>query len=325
MLNLTMRHLERSLEHNESFSMTHIDSNDIFQAMRQQEHTDYKCFDYLLRREVKNGTNLEEDEVIDDSCRQRMCDWSYRIVDHFNGNRDLVFSSFNLLNRFLDKCSCDRTAFKLAAMTTLYLSIKINCRKPVTIETFANLSRNEFQVEHIQEMEGIILQALCWRVNPPTAASFIHLLHVQLPSRIKSSVKQTILQRSCFFSEISLFDYFFVTQKSSTIALASITNALEGIDSKILSPLVKEEFITSMTDLVGCDRVLLQTCRQRLWDLYSQSAQFQQHDLKFLVSREIQDSSDKNTFHKEFHNMSTTSSPICVSSFGHKDDQYEDD
>lgn len=325
MLNLTMKHLERSFEDNESSSSMHIDSNDILQVMRQQEDTDYKCCDYLLRREVKNCNNLEEDEVIDDSCRQRMCDWSYRIVDHFNGNRDLVFSSFNLLNRFLDKCSCDRTAFKLAAMTTLYVTIKMNCRKPVTIETFANLSRNEFQVEHIQEMEGIILQALCWRVNPPTAASFIHLFHVQLPNRIKSSVKQTILQRSCFFSEISLFDYFFVTQKSSTIALASITNALEGIDSQILSPLVKENFLTSMIELVECDSILLQTCRQRLWDLYSQSAQFQQHDLKFLISREIYDSSNENAVSKEFHNMSTTSSPVCVSSFSHKDNQYEDD
>jgi hypothetical protein len=35
-----------------------------------------------------------------------MCEWSYRIVDHIGGNRELVAISQNYLNRFLGKYYC---------------------------------------------------------------------------------------------------------------------------------------------------------------------------------------------------------------------------
>ena len=64
----------------------------------------------------------EESTEVDAVCREKMCEWSYRVCDHFHVPRDMVAISFSYLDRFLDRCQCDRTTFKLAAMTTLYMA-----------------------------------------------------------------------------------------------------------------------------------------------------------------------------------------------------------
>jgi hypothetical protein len=50
---------------------------------------------------------------VDESCREKMCEWSYRICDHFNTSREIVAIAFNYLDRFNDVTRCDRTAFKI--------------------------------------------------------------------------------------------------------------------------------------------------------------------------------------------------------------------
>jgi hypothetical protein len=83
--------------------------------------------------------------------------------------------SFSFLDRFVNLCSCDRSAlFMLAA--------KVNGAHAISIHSLAKLSRDEFEISHISEMETIILQMLQWKLNPPpTAQSFVSAFYNYMP------------------------------------------------------------------------------------------------------------------------------------------------
>ena len=80
-------------------------------AMMKKEASVYKCNDYVLSHKLENvkmsrgmkPSDPSQDFVVDDICRQKMCEWSYRIVDHFGGSRELVAISQNYVDRFLDQ------------------------------------------------------------------------------------------------------------------------------------------------------------------------------------------------------------------------------
>jgi len=177
-----------------------------------------------------------DDNEINSSCRTTMWEWCYRVVDHFGARRELVEISMNYLDRFLDKFNCGRTAYKLAAITSMYLAIKLYNQKSLTMISLSALSRGEFSAVHIAEMECVILHTLSWNLYPPTSANFIYHSRTLLPT-IKDSTKQTILQRS--FAELAVMEYSFVTVNPSDIAFAAILNALDGLDVSFMSEVAR--------------------------------------------------------------------------------------
>lgn len=54
-------------------------------------------------KEDVNPAAAQQDFLVDDLCRQKMCEWSYRIIDTFNGRRELVAMAQNYIDRFLDR------------------------------------------------------------------------------------------------------------------------------------------------------------------------------------------------------------------------------
>ncbi len=117
----------------------------------------------LCRFDVAND-NDSESRLCDppyQEWRTKICQWSFKVIDHFGMDREVVSVAINLLDRFLLKCdrtshsdessvfcscSCcggqgvDSRTFQLAAMTSLYVAFKVqngsrgvNDDKPVDI------------------------------------------------------------------------------------------------------------------------------------------------------------------------------------------------
>jgi len=294
--------------------------------MVQEESAIYKCRDYLLRRKLerkegKSSTSSSYDlsscppvlvNEIDTLCREKMCEWAYRVVDHFQASREIIAIAFSYLDRFVDRCCCDRLAFKLAAMTSIYMATKIFNSREISMRSLAELSRGEFDVKHITEMEGMILQTLEWRMHPPTTQCFINHLHALVPLP-KGPITRAIYQRATFFAELSLFDYCFVTQSRSTIAVAALMNAMEGMEGAV-SMKDQEEFYRALDDTVGQNKTkqTIDTIRSRLWYVYSQSAQYQEDDAlpgPQQIPKETRVPSQ--SVGKE--SLGGDSSPVCVS------------
>ena len=134
--------------------------------------------------------------------RSKICDWSYRVVDHFGYDRELVAVAMNCFDRYwvhtsasfggTSKCVESRT-YQLAAMTSLYVAAKLHAdrsernqddvtttkKKLLRITSFVQLSRDQFSPRDIAVMEQHLLEVLGWRVNPPTPMLFVgHLLRI---------------------------------------------------------------------------------------------------------------------------------------------------
>jgi hypothetical protein len=287
MSNMSLSFKAASTRHLEdvSFDMT----CDVLDGLTVTEDK-YQCRDYLKRRSLRKQQACrsspksvtdgdededEEEEPVDATCRWKMCEWSYRVSEHFQISREIVAIAFDILDRFVDKCCCDRTVFKLASMTTFYMATKLFHSKQISIQTLSDLSRGEFESNHIAEMESIILQTLNWNVNPPTIHAFLNGFHALLPYD-DSSRMDTVYQRACFFAELSVYDYEFVTDGRRIIAAACVLNAMEGLLERDDDNVTKQLDFLEIVPGPALDLLELNAVRERLWSLYACSPQREQ-------------------------------------------------
>jgi Cyclin, N-terminal domain/Cyclin, C-terminal domain len=169
---------------------------------------------YTIRRVPCQQLNpLPETERIPlEDWRRKICQWSYRVIDHFRLDREVVSLGMNIFDRFLvahpptrnmenDASSCctcpsckrsvDSRTYQLGAMTCLYLAIKLQAetesdcgtsrRKRFRLTSFVDLSRGQFCGEDIVAMEQTLLATLRWRVSAPTPMTFVSHLLSMLP------------------------------------------------------------------------------------------------------------------------------------------------
>jgi len=250
---------------------------------------------------------------IDEYCREQIVEWSFRVVDYFGIDREVVVFSISFLDRFLTTCRCDRTSFKLAATTTLQLGVKLlyPCRL-ADLGILSDLSRGEFEMNDVAEMENNILRALSWHLHPPTPVAFAsilldYVLNEPLTTRLSMADLDSLYDFSSFFGDLAVCDYFFVSLQPSSIAIASILNALEGMfgsENKIA------QAVLIAADEIGLFHIHdLSAARNRLWKLYERSEECALNSNK--VSNDKQNVWNGSTIVKR---ISTLSSPVSVSS-----------
>jgi Cyclin, N-terminal domain/Cyclin, C-terminal domain len=297
--------------------------------IKQESSGIYACTDYLrlchwqdnVQQVVKKPKMepystqpnlMSPNALIDEYCREQIVEWSFRVVDYFRIDREVVSVSLSFLDRFLATCRCDRTNFKLAATTTLYLAVKLlyPC-KLADLGILSDLSRGEFDMNDVCRMERTILKTLSWNLHPPTsiAISSIYLdyFFASKVVTITSADLDDIYDVSSFFCELAVCDYFFVLFKQSTIALAAILNALEGMfgPENNLSNSIMRAASSEFNIGFGQD---VAVARSRLWELYERSEECAQHT-ETTHFDEQQASWHGGIFVKK---SSTVSSPVSV-------------
>lgn len=158
--------------------------------MFQQEEKSYKTVDYLAPDYQKmlasacdsnlsdtNESHKSSDSLtsvstsgINDIWREKICEWSYQVIDHFDFSREVVSVSIHYLDRFLATRSCNKKEFQLAAMTTLFLAIKLYEPGKLSMQSMIELSRGYFQVEQMVAMEMAILRYVATAVRTKSRA-----------------------------------------------------------------------------------------------------------------------------------------------------------
>ena len=148
------------------------DAEAVFQAMVKQEDV-YQTFDYLapdfqakleeIPRDMPELANLSSKSSvsagsISQNWRERICEWSYQVVDHFDFSRETVAISMHMLDRYLSTKQVNKQVFQLAAMTCLYLSIKLNETGRLSMAAMIELSRGFFTIDQMKSMEMLILR-----------------------------------------------------------------------------------------------------------------------------------------------------------------------
>lgn len=157
---------------------------------------------------------------------------------------------------------------QLIVVTALYVAIKLNERVVMSSSLFAEITRYVYTVEEIEDMERTLLSGLSWRCCAPTASQVGHsILSLILPYVNVSDASWGYLMDEMIYQiEYAVRDYYFCTQRASTIALAAICNAVK--DGKQMSfhehrvflaalPRIKESFNFDSTEVIvaACKRL----------------------------------------------------------------------
>ena len=243
-------------------------------ALLKQQDVSYQCQDYFALLALAGEVD------VDSSCREKMCEWCYRVCDCgiFPCDREMVAVAFSFLDRFMIRQSCDRKTFKLAAVTSFYLATKILSCMQIRIESLVELGRGSFDGKDIQKMECELLDKLNWRLSPPTTQAFIRQLFALVPSSFGGIKRVSIYERACFFAELSVYDYGFVTMERYMIAVACFLNALETLQDSISCDEEHSIAIKEISTLLvkSIDRQVMERAQAQLWYLFSCSAQLQE-------------------------------------------------
>jgi hypothetical protein len=231
--------------------LPHLDRSDIADCiaiMRIQEETTYSVRDYLA--ESVSIRKLAH-KPVDEDCRIKMCEWCYQVVDFCKFRRETVAIGMSYLDRYL--CTpkgrdalCNRKLYQLAAMTALYIAIKIH--EPLEMETslLADLSRGCYTEMEFVDMEQTMLMALKWRVNGPTQLGFVQHFLALLPSSVHPAVAETIFDYARYQTELAVAEQAFVGLKPSEMALAAVMNALEGMDTNLMPLKLQGKFVRNL-------------------------------------------------------------------------------
>lgn len=279
-------------------------------VMRKQEDTRNVCSDYL-----KITTSCT---TINETCRKKMVMWCFQVVDFNKITRDTVVIAMSYLDAFLSSGAQraidvvkSRRDFQLASMTTLYIAIKLF--EPVEMSTaaLATLSRNTYTAEDFAQMELDILSALNWRLHQPTVLSFLeHFVALIPPRSVWNNVGRELLIYICKrYTDLTLSDYYFVTQKPSTVAITIILTSLEHMSFEFLTETDRCSFFNNISNALKIESSTqdIFLARRRLASI--------SHEFVNIKSKSVPMVSYKvgNNSISSLPNASRSLSPICVS------------
>jgi hypothetical protein len=199
-------------------------------AMKGQEQV-YAKHDYLRQHDTTPTTT----PIVDEDCRSKMVAWSYQVVDYLKFQRETVEISMNSLDRYMATADGRRLhsntcAYQLAAMTCLYTAVKIHEPEAMDPQLVSNLSRGTYSPTQIEHMEVALLQALDWRVNPPTALAYCRLYLDLISVEDLDPMSRTAAYESVQYqTELAVNDYDCMLVPPSTVAYCALVNALQQV------------------------------------------------------------------------------------------------
>jgi len=155
----------------------------------------------------------------------------------------------------------DRTMFQLLAVSALYIAIKINKKAIYSSEMFAEATHGMYTREEIEAMERAILECLSWRITTPTALEIGYTIlelithQVRVVSGVNNVRWPEVSIREDVASQIEevVRDYQLAIQRTSIIATAALSNAIEMQDT--ISNIEKEHYLNALSNV-------LEQCKQ---------------------------------------------------------------
>ena len=230
---------------------TIVSCQETIAAMRHQEASGYQVVDFLSTPSVSLSHHAPLHFDINADSRAKIVQWTYSLVDYLKFDREVCAISINILDRFMstphaDKAKTSREVYQLAAMTSLYTAVKIHQPEAIAPSTLAHISRGTYTAKQIEDMETEMLMALSWRVNPPTAQSFVRetltLISQKMISQkdsildddedeLDSYLLETVYDLARCQIEAAVAEYSFVTVPSSVLAYGSLMNAFLAINA----------------------------------------------------------------------------------------------
>lgn len=231
---------------------------------------------YCLQYFVQTACQEKQLAPLSESWRTKVAQWAFNVVDHFGLSRETVAVSMNIFDRYVatqgNKISGNMVL--LTSLTTLHIAIKMLETQRIKASVLANLSRDQFTVSHIEEMELKIFSALSWKLHLPTPLAFIsEFLHL-LPPEVTSSEQREVYELSKYLTELAVCESSFVERQNSVIAIAAIRIIMERMNFIDLNQEANEKFVLAVSEIMGqtSESETTRDTRERLQIMFSKIA-----------------------------------------------------
>ena len=178
-------------------------------------------------------------------CHEKIVIWIYKVIEVCDLSRENVSVTMSYLDRFLSTKEAenylyDRRNLQLAGMCCLMLAIKVNESIDVDMSYIDELSKGSYSITELRETEHLILLVLQWRMCPPTASIFTdHILQL-FRHDFPPSILHIIKHFSQIQIEISIKKSSFSSIKPSIIAMSSVLNAVDSLQSYVPFELLQD-------------------------------------------------------------------------------------
>ena len=251
---------------------------DVLCAMMEYEIT-HSCRDYLSNddRNIMGRAMFSAESKLTAEDRAQIIDWCYGLIDVLQLARSNVAVAMSIADRFMSnpnrllvrhftphlfspqEIMYDRTMFQLLAVSALYIAIKINEQVIFSVEQCAKATHGMYTVEDIEAMERAILDCLSWKVSVPTALEVGYTMlelatpQVQDVSELNNELMGSIVDDFAFQTESAVRDYHLATQRTSTIAIMALTNAIKHNEK--MSKTVRQHYLNALLNV-------LEQCKQ---------------------------------------------------------------
>ena len=212
---------------------------DVLAAMLEREFSTSSCSSHGGYLDPSYPTTVTTGD------RTKVVDWCYDIVDHCKLSRETAASAMEMVDRFLslpsnsadaacvsDEALGDQSKFQLLTATALYISIKLNEKVAIPSDLFSSeVCHHVYSAKEIKDMERTLLSGLSWRCHTPTAHQVgLSILSLLLPYiDIPEETWGFLMEEMKYLTELAVRDYYFSTQRTSTIALAAIYNVISDM------------------------------------------------------------------------------------------------
>ncbi|KAL7548912.1 hypothetical protein ACHAWF_012180 [Thalassiosira exigua] len=212
--------------------------------------------------------------------REKICEWCYSVVDHYDLDREVVAAAMSYLDRYLASRPADRRSVQLAAMAALRLAAKLfgtgaELRTSSLVLAGSGAGSERFAPDQVAAAEEALVWTLRWRLHPPTPLAFgREVLRLATPPRADEDdaaadddggrdAWHELAETARYLTELSACDYWFATRRPSSIAMASILHASEL--RRCGGPSLSRAIDAGME---LADREEVDACRERIGEIY---------------------------------------------------------
>lgn len=150
-----------------------------------------------------------------------------------------------------------------------------------TIPSYCDILNNNVSpwYVHTHSFTNDPCSELGWLVHPPTPLTFArNYVLVLKPTACEPVVWHSIMTITKFLTELSVVDYNFAPFKASSVGLAAILTAMEGISNGHLGAAEKQAFAINVYRVakVSPNDHEVMACRERLRELFYEGGFFEQ-------------------------------------------------
>jgi hypothetical protein len=227
-------------------------------------------------------SNITNSPVHNQVWREQVSQWCYDVVDHLDASRELVYTTMNILDRYVANTSSsslmNKVEYERTAITSFFLALKISSSLEIKISELLSLSRSTLQSRDILLTGKRILETLSWDSEILTPQSFVKVFISLLPSTLDGRAVMSWFELSMYLVEISVCDGNFAHVPPSQIAFAAILVAMKKAMGHSADRVTFDSFVRDMreeTCIEFCSAGIQSLC-VRLQNIYSQSQECSQ-------------------------------------------------